>query len=365
MYGMDMPAIATKKIMIIGGYGKVGEYIAERLAPAFPDSVVIAGRNLEKAQACAKRIRHGVSARVIDVNDYQNVQALKAIGMLVMCLDQDNVLFVEQCLARGIHYVDISADAQFFRQVEGLVNLAKRASSMAVLSVGVAPGLTNLFSKQVMSHMTETDRLDIFIQLGLGEQHGQAAIEWLLMNLGVSYTVQEQGEPVVVKSFGDSQTVRFPGERKDRTAYRFNFSDQHVLTRTLNVGSVSTWLCFDNRFMTGCFALVARTGLSRLFWSPVMRRLAVWCFQHVRFGSDVCGVAVRAKGKTVDDTISRACGVVGRGEALMTAIVASETVRQVLAQEFPAGVYHSEQCIDLGEVIAALQKEQSALRITL
>ena len=361
----DMLTITTKKIMIIGGYGKVGEHIAERLAPAFPDRVVIAGRDPEKARACAKRLGHGVTARVIDVSDYQDVQALKAIGMIVMCLDQDNVLFVEQCLARGIHYVDISADAQFFRQVEGLVNLAARGNSIAILSVGVAPGLTNLLSKQVMTHMAKTNRLDIFIKLGLGEQHGKAAIEWLLINLAASYTVQEQGKLITVKSFGDSQAVRFPGEQNDRIVYRFNFSDQHVLTRTLNVDSVSTWLCFDSRFMTQCIALASQTGLSRLLQLHALRHLTTACFQHVRFGSDVCGVAVRAMGKTVDDTASRTCGVVGQGEALMTAIVASETVRQVLTREIPVDIYHSEQCIDLGEVIAALQKEQPALQITL
>jgi saccharopine dehydrogenase (NAD+, L-lysine forming) len=40
-------------ILIVGGYGVVGARIAGDLAPDYPDQVIVAGRNLERAQAAA------------------------------------------------------------------------------------------------------------------------------------------------------------------------------------------------------------------------------------------------------------------------------------------------------------------------
>lgn len=56
-----------KDILIVGGSGIVGRKIAENLAPDFPDRVVIAARNLEKASQVASGLGHGVRARYLDV----------------------------------------------------------------------------------------------------------------------------------------------------------------------------------------------------------------------------------------------------------------------------------------------------------
>ncbi len=51
------------KILIVGGYGQVGRMIAERLAPEFPGGLVLAGRNLDKAEIAAAEVGYGTEAR--------------------------------------------------------------------------------------------------------------------------------------------------------------------------------------------------------------------------------------------------------------------------------------------------------------
>lgn len=345
------------KILIIGGYGQVGRAIAKRLAPSFPKRVIVAGRHEGKAKAAASEIGHGTEARAVDITGRETVAALDGVTLALVCIDQTDTRFVEQCFARGICYLDISADYAFLSRIERLDGVAKQAGASALLSVGVAPGLTNLLAARACDKMQRVERIDILLEVGLGDRHGKAAVEWMFDNLDADYEVRENGRATSVRSFGESLDLRLPGYETARAAYRFNFSDQHVIGRTLDVPSVSTWVRFEDRFSTWAFAKSSQMGLGRLLRRRWWRRLAVWLFMNVHMGSDVCGVAVRVTGRAKDDRETLTVGVIGRREALMTAVVAAETARQVLTRGLPAGVLHSEQAIALTPVIDSLQKE--------
>ncbi len=353
------------RILIVGGYGQVGLTIAERLAPRFPGRVIVGGRNLDKATAAAAGIGHGAEGRAVDILAADCADGLDGVALVVVCLDQTDTRFVEQCLSRGIHYVDISADYSFLSEVEKLDELAKRNGATAMLSVGVAPGLTNLLAAAARARMERVDRIDILLVTGLGDHHGRAALEWMFDNLDAEYEVKEGGRPRSVRSFGESINIRLPGQHAERPAYRFNFSDQHVIGRTLDVPAVSTWLRFDDRVSTWLFAKSSQAGLGRLLRRHWWRKIAVWLFTKVHMGSDICGVAARATGRARDGAETLTLGLIGRKEALMTAIVAAETARQLLYGNPLAGVLHTEQAIALGPVVSALRKELPDLVVAL
>lgn len=125
----------SRKILIVGGYGQVGLSIAKRLAPLFPGQITIAGRNLSEAEDSATKIGHKVEARLIDIFKTELADVLDDVVLVVVCIDQSDTRFVEQCLSRGVHYVDISAKDAFLSRVEALDNLAKQFGATAMLSV--------------------------------------------------------------------------------------------------------------------------------------------------------------------------------------------------------------------------------------
>ncbi len=355
----------SDKILIVGGYGQVGKSIAKRLAPNFPHRVVIAGRNLDKSVAAADAIGHGVEGRAIDIFAANDFGPLGGVTLVVVCLDQTNTRFVEQCLARGIHYIDISANDDFLSQVEALDDLAKQLGATAILSVGVAPGLTNMLAAAARDRMESVERIDILLEIGLGDHHGRAAVEWMLDNLDATYEIRENGRLKSVRSFGESIQIGIPGQQGERPAYRFGFSDQHVIGRTLDVPAVSTWIRFENRVSTWLFAIASRAGLGRLLRRHWWRRIAVWLFMNVHIGSDICGVAVRATGRNKDGSETLMIGLIGREEARMTAVVAAEVARQFLFGRMAPGVFHSHQVISMDPVIAAIRQDLPDLVVTL
>ncbi len=351
------------KILIIGGYGQVGSDVAARLAPLFPERVVIAGRNLKKAQAAATATGFGSSARTVDIFAASAADALTDVGLVMVCIDQTGTGFVENCLSRGINYLDISAEYGFLSRIEKFATLAQDNGATAMLSVGTSPGLTSMLAARVKQQMPEATQIDILLETGLGDQHGRAAVEWMFDNLDAEFEVMEAGRAKQVRGFGDKIDFQLREGDRARPAFRFNFSDQHAITRTLNLDGASTWVRFENKFTTSLFALSSRAGLGRLLRRPRWRRAAVWLMMNVHVGSDICAVA--ARGTNADSSKTLTLNVVGRKEALMTAVIAAETARQMLTEQFETGVFHSEQAVQLEPVITALKAELPGLTVDL
>lgn len=363
--GTNIAAPNSGKILIVGGYGQVGLSIAKRLAPSFPNRVIVAGRSLEKARRAASKIAYGTQGRSVDIFGADAAPALDGVRLVLVCLDQTDTRFVEQCLSRGIHYVDISAEYDFLSEVEKLDTSAKQNGATAVLSVGVAPGLTNMLAARALEKMEQVERIDILLEFGLGDHHGQAAVEWMFDNLDAEFEVKEKGRHKSVRSFGEYINIGLPGRRAVRPAYRFNFADQHVIGHTMRVPTVSTWVRFGDRISTWAFAKSSKAGMGRLLRRGWWRKFAVWLFMNVHMGSDICGVAVRATGRTKDGPKTLTIGLIGHKEGLMTAIVAAETARQLLSGNHAPGVVHSNQAIALDPVVSALSEEMPDLVVAL
>ncbi len=349
------------KILIVGGYGQVGRAIAKWLAPLYPGRVAIAGRSLNKAVTAASEIGHNAEGRTLDIFSKDLGDTLDDVALALVCLDQTDTHFVEHCFLNAIHYIDISANYDFLSRVEKLNKLAKQKHVTAILSVGVAPGLTNLLAARAREKMPGVEQIDILLELGLGDHHGQAALEWMFDNLDAEYEIRQNGQPALVRSFSESLNLALPGQAVERPAYRFNFPDQHIIARTLDIASVSTWIRFDDRISTWLFARFSNAGLARLLRRSWMRKAALWLFMRVHVGSDICGVAVHAKAETQTLIL----GLTGRKEAQMTAIAAAETARQVISGQHPPGVHHSGQAIALDPIISALKSAQPDLIVDL
>lgn len=331
-------------ILIIGGYGAVGRVMALALADEFPGSVVVAGRSYEKAQALAAESGGKIRPRRVDLAAaHQKPDILNGVSLVVLCLDVPDVQFVEVCLQRGIHYVDITAEDPILRQIEALDGVAKANGSTAVLSVGLSPGLTNLLARHAQEQFAPLQQVDIHVFLGLGEAHGAAATRWTLKNLNASYMVRENDKTRQVRSFGASKQALFPHGLGRRRVYRFNLADQHVLSRTLDLPSVSTWIAFDPPSTTKLMAFMRRSGLSKLLRYRWIENAVVQAATTVQYGSEKFAVQIEARGEKAGRATSQTYTVTGEGQGRATALAAAQTVERLVSGAFSAGVFHSEQ----------------------
>lgn len=331
------------KIVVIGGYGHVGQEISRELAKSYPGKVYAAGKTLSRAEAFSQTTNGRVQPMQIDIREIPDEQTLAGVRLVIMCLDQQNTAFVEACLEQGIKYIDVSANYEFLSQVEQLHHLAAANHATAILSVGLAPGLTNLLSLLAVQSLDQTDRINISLMLGLGDSHGKAAIEWTIDNLRANFHTISQGKEQPRISFTDGQRTNFGGTLGYRTAYRFNFADQHILPRTLNVPDVSTRLCFDHAFLTWMMSASKQIGALQLLSIGWIRDWSVKLFGAMKLGDPLFALKIDAYGQLNGRPAHAECYLQGTEEAVITARVASLLAKKLYTAEMKPGVFHIEQ----------------------
>lgn len=345
-------------ILIVGGYGAVGRVIAGRLVAQFPGQAVVAGRSYDKANALAQALGKKARPLQLDVfSAHETPEVLDGVALVVMCLDQPHTRFVEMCLQNGVSYVDVTASVDFLRRVEALDGVAKSGGGTAVLSVGLAPGLTNLLARYAQLQLDEVTHLDIHVLLGLGEAHGEAAVRWMVENLNSTFTVQEDGRPKQVSSFSDGKQTQFPDGLGRRTTYRFDFPDQHVLPRTLGIPSVSSRVGFDSVMVTDLVALGKKMGLFRLLRYRRAREALVKWLTAVHFGSELFVIQVDARGTLNGQDQVATYAVTGEKEADFTGLVAAQVAERLMTADYPAGVFHIEQLFQPRPFVNVLERQ--------
>ncbi|MDI6102741.1 saccharopine dehydrogenase NADP-binding domain-containing protein [Actinoplanes sp. NEAU-A12] len=307
----------TTKTLIVGGYGAVGREAAAALVA--DTAVLVAGRRPERARTVP-----GATAVRLDVTDAGRLdEALDGVGAVLMCTETGNARMARACLDRGIDYVDISATPSVLAQLEKLDS----GGATAVLSVGIAPGVTNLLARYAAGRAPGRP-VRIGVLLGSGERHGAAAVGWTVDGLG-----QERG----------TWTAGFPAPYGRRTVHRFPFSDQH----TLDLPDVRTGLALDSRPATAMLGAANRPAVANLLRRPALRGLTDAVFGGLHLGGEGFAVTVEAGDLRVSFT--------GHRQSRATGLFAAHVIRRLPGMR--PGVAHIEDRVDPAEFLTGLAAE--------
>jgi short subunit dehydrogenase-like uncharacterized protein len=350
----SLAAATMSRVLIVGGYGNVGQRIARLLATDLGDRLFIGGRDIRHATRFAATLPDGVRARLIDTDDPETYgSALKDVVAVLMCLDTTELAFPHACVTRGIRYIDISASYEVIERLSFLRDLAAAHQATIVSSVGLAPGLTNLLAKAcVKSTDTFVSSIAVHLLFGLGDHHGKAALARLVDRLHRAFEIGPRDARRKVRPFEEQSRMTFPPPFGERTTYRFDFSDQHTLPQTLGVPNVSTWTTYDRAALARLLARLGDLGVLRWMRFAAIRRLAVLLLSAIRGGSDRFAVAVSAM--LVDESQTINATATGCNEVQATAVVAAETLRRVLRTTPAAGVFQLDELYELIDFEATL-----------
>lgn len=325
-------ATGGNEILIIGGYGHVGSQIAARLLKTTDRPVRIAGRSPDRLHQAAARL--GCESAVLDIAAPDTwPQALDRAAYVIVCVDQVTTAFARAVLERGLMYADITADDDFLRRMEQLDGLARASGGSAVLSVGLAPGLTNLLASKGTAGLDRVDSVRIGILLGLGDSHGAAAIDWTLRNF--RKVRRRKTDP-----------IPFGTPPRAHPVIPFDFADQHVLRRTLGIAQVHTFITFD----TPLLSRLSFPLLSGIATSPMLSRVLKAIMLRTSFGSDRTALSIRVEGIKDGRRLARTLTMEGRQEARITALVTALLVEHALARGIPAGVHHIDQVLSIDDL---------------
>ncbi|WP_304455047.1 saccharopine dehydrogenase [Nocardiopsis sp. YSL2] len=300
--------------LVLGGYGAVGALTTAALRER-GHTASTAGRDPRRADRPCDLSEPGLRG-------YRD--ALEGVDVVVNASGAEDPALVSAAAEQGAAFVDATATTHYVRAVEEL-----RPRSPVLLSVGLAPGLTNLLAAAVHADAPGEDPLDLAVVLGAGEEHGAAATAWSLGLLGRTFPDPATGAPV--RNFTQGHAFDLPGLGR-RRLYRADFSDQHALTRDLG-RPVRTRVGLDSRTLTAGLALLTHVpGASRMPTGIHGLGTDAWV------ALAQCGTARR--------------WARGRGQSLATAHVTAWAA--TLVGGLAAGVHHLHEVAGLDDLPADL-----------
>ena len=80
--------LPKENIVVVGGYGHVGQSICRRLGELYPGKVFAAGRSLNRAEQFCRTTDGKVRPMQLDVMGGFDPTILNGVKLIVMCLDQ-------------------------------------------------------------------------------------------------------------------------------------------------------------------------------------------------------------------------------------------------------------------------------------
>jgi saccharopine dehydrogenase (NAD+, L-lysine-forming) len=318
------------KIMIIGGHGKVGQYITRELRSY---SLLLAGRNEEKMKRFIKKEKLKAEVCVMDILNI-DFSLMKNVGWVIVCVDQENTMLIEYCDRYGIDYMDVTANSEYIDKIQ---KLSLKRTSKILLGVGLAPGLTNLLAEKFIQMYPAEKNIDIQLILGLGEKHGDAAIKWTLDNFTKSYSHSIYG---YLKPFTRKSKVK-SGKDKFST-YNFNFVDQHMLNNKYQNKIFTTYLGFDQSFISVFLYWANKLGILRMLKHKRIYHVAEELQRNPKFGTDIFIVSIQAGEKTLYAW--------GHDEGRFTGLIAGEAAKRMAEITLEKGILEISNLIHVEDI---------------
>lgn len=337
--------VALKTIAVLGGYGTFGTRVSRGLA-ARGHRVVVAGRDVRRAEALAASLGAGHGAAAVDATDTESCRlAIRGAAVAVLCAGPFSVLgtaAARAAAAERSHYVDIADDRGYVRRLRELDALFRVAGRTAAFGCSSLPAVSSALALSLAEGHPPARAVLVTLFIGAANPKGEASVRALVDRLH-----RTDGRP----GFGDPRTVRFPAPIGRRAAYTFDTPEHDLLPEILGLSAVDVRVAFELPGANALFALLAR---SRAGWSQRTATLLARLAAVVpRVGTS--GGAVLVELEWPDGT-RRARAILAEEEAQRIAAVPCVTVADALATAGgPPGVRPPSDVLPASRLLAALQ----------
>jgi saccharopine dehydrogenase-like NADP-dependent oxidoreductase len=203
----------TKRVLVIGGYGNFGTFIARRLSREPDIVVIVAGRSAAKAKALADTLKSEWSA--IDVPATIDAVLTSTKPDIVIHTSgpfqgQDYEIS-QACIRHRAHYIDLADGRDFVSEIGRLDEAAKAAGVLAVSGASSVPGLTSAIIDRYMCEFQSLEMVDYGIATAQKTNRGLATTKGVLSYAGKPFNTLIGGVVRRVYGWQDLRWRRLPG----------------------------------------------------------------------------------------------------------------------------------------------------------
>jgi hypothetical protein len=294
----------TKRVLIIGGYGNFGGYIARALAGDPNIYLLIGGRSLGKAEQFAASLAAVNQAEgcFVDIDD-DLAERLSEIGPGIVIhttgpFQAQDHRVAKAAIAAGAHYLDL-ADAREFVATIGKLDAEAKAAGVAVIAgASSVPCLTAAFIDRYRPRFARLESATYGIAAAQATNRGLGTAAAILSYVGKPFTILKNGVRKRVFGWQGLHGVRYPelGLRlfgycdiPDLELFPKRYPELRELSfaagHEVKLLHIGTWL----------LSWIVRLRLVRSL-APHSERLLNWSFLFDPLGSDKSGFHMFLRG---------------------------------------------------------------------
>ena len=343
------------RVLIVGGYGIFGGRLVELLQDDARLTLLVAGRSLEKAREFCQRLG-AANARLEPVHFDRSTSDARAVAALQASLvvdasgpfqayGNDRYRLIENCIACGVHYLDLADGSDFVAGVARFDTAARAAGVYVLSGASSFPVLTAAVVRRLSDGMAAV----LSIRGGIAPSPyagvGMNVIRAIASYAGQAVSRRREGR--LCNGYPFTESMRFviavPGRTPLRCT-RFSLVDVPDLRALAQEWPQATdvWMGAGPVPAALHWALTALAWLVRWRWLPTLSWLApviAFVTNHVRWGEHRGGMFVVVRGRDdVGGELVREWHLLAEGNdgPLIPCMAVEAVVRRALAGNAPA-----------------------------
>ena len=324
------------KLLIYGANGYSGRMV---VAAALRRGMqpVVAGRNEKQIAALGREL--GLDHRSFDIGDRAALEnGLAGITVVLHCAGPFSATalpMLDACIARRIHYLDITGEFRVMEAVAARDADLRAASVMAMCGTGMDVVPTDCLAAHMKWRLPGAIRLELYVRALEKLSRGTATT--FVENMGLPNVVRENGVLVERVAGADRRSIVFPDGKRQAMVGLF-WGDISTAWRTTGIPGIAVYMSL----MPGTAPMLRIAGLlRRLLQTAGMQGFLKRQVQRWITGPDQAWADKQTAEfiAVASDAAGNSCRshLITREGYLFTAESASEIARRVLGGDFAPG----------------------------
>jgi len=231
------------KIVVLGGYGDMGQGAVQDLIAHTDAQVVVADYRIEGAKAYAAQLGPRATAVFVDANDpallASVLQGADAVVGAIGPFFRYALKTATAAVKAGVNYVDICDDYGPIREVFGLDEAAKAAGVTVISGLGWTPGITNLMCRLGASRLDSVDDIQVSWAGGAEDSEGLAVVMHVFYAVTGKVPTYKDGQWVDVEAGTGKEPVDFGGALGTVKVFHCGHPEPMTVPRYIKARSVS------------------------------------------------------------------------------------------------------------------------------
>ena len=228
----------SKKVLVIGGCGRIGKSVALDIANHTDAEVTVTSRKQPE------KIESSLKFLALDLEDVAKLkQAIASYNLVVHCAGPFHFRdgrVLKNCLEQGVNYLDVSDHRSFYERVAKYQDTAIKSGVTAILNTGIFPGISNSMVRQGIEQLDNPEKIHLsYVVAGSGGA-GLTVMRTTFLGLRQQFNAWINGEWKTVLPYTEREIVEFPAPYGKTGVYWFDVPETYTFADSFPVKTVIT-----------------------------------------------------------------------------------------------------------------------------